>query len=608
MKWVKHAKGIKQNIKKTIYNIFFTIKMCWSSSKYRLLLIISLKAVIGVIPTLILLVWRNFINYAVDALNGNLNSIKKCIISILVYCFVLLIKDILSRVVDYYFKWEADYLNKYITDICLNKIETMSAAELDNSENYNLLNKANEQSADRIYNVLCSIFLFVESLITFLSTATLLSGLSIVPVVLSIISTVPSFIISMNIVEEYYNIFNNRYEKHRFIAHLKHIMFNSNNAKEIRLCRNGSYFRNFINTTYERFMKEDGRLRRKNAIKSSVAQVFDFTFLYASKIYIIVIAIKKQLSIGTLSMNITAVEQFVGSISNLLEIVKELYNNNLYMDSLHELEQIGKTSNKKETLSAEEVTRIRSFRFENVSFRYGNEPEYILHNLSYRFDVGKRYCIVGDNGSGKSTLIKLLSCLYEPDEGKIFINEKETKHYSKEDIYKHINMMFQNYIKYPLSIAENIGMGQVENMEDIERMKEVSRISGSAEFIRKTDKGYRTMLQKEWTNGIDLSGGEWQRLAIDRTIFGDGDVYIFDEPTSAIDVNAEKKFFDWLKYEKDKIIIYIVHKMNLACMADEIIVMQNGKIAESGTYEKLMRKKGIFYEMLQNENNLREVG
>ncbi len=608
MKYRKNIVGSKQIILKTIYNIFYTIKMCWSSSKYRLLVIIFLKVFTGLIPTLILLVWKSFINYAVDALNGSPNSIKMCIVAILSYCVLILVKDILNRVVDYYFKWEADCLNKAITNICLTKIESMSASDLDKAENYNLISKANEQSADRIYNILSSIFLLIESIITFISTATLLCGLSIVPIVLCIVSTVPSFVISLGIIEEFYEIFNNRYEKHRFIAYLKQLILNSNNAKEMKLYGNGSYFRKYIDSTYERFIKEDSKLRRKNVTKTSIAQMFDFIFLYASKIYIIVIAIKQRLSIGALTMNLTGIEQFVGSISNLLEIAKELYKNNLYMDSLHALEKMGKETNEKDAIEAkEELRKIESIRFENVSFRYDTESNFVLDNLYYSFDTGKRYCIVGENGSGKSTLIKLLSCLYEPDKGKIYINEIETKKYKKRDIYKCISMMFQNFIKYPLTIAENIGMGQIENLDDIEKIKAVSRISGSNEFIQKMDNGYYTMLQKEWTNGIDLSGGEWQRLAIDRTIFNEGDVYIFDEPTSAIDVNSEKKFFDWLLRKKGKIIIYIVHKINLARMADEIVVMQQGRIVESGTYEKLVQKKGIFYKMLERENGFREV-
>ena len=510
------------------------------------------------------------------------------------------------KIADYYFKWESDCLNKRITNDCIERIGMLSARELDNPENINLISKVNDQSASRIYNILSSIFMFIESVVSFVAAASLLAGFSIIPVLLCTISIVPSFLVSIGIVEESYLLFNRRHEQLRFINHLKLLFLNNNNAKEIKLYGNGSYFKRIINDKYDEFIKEDGELRKKNYKKAIGAQLFDYIFLYGSKIYILSKALKEHLLIGDMSMNLACVEQFAGSLSNLMEIIKEMYDNNLYIDALHELNMIG-NNRENETNTGERLQAIDTVDFDNVSFAYDSKSDYKLHNISYRFKKGKKYCIVGNNGSGKSTFLNLLSGLYDPDEGKIYINGNNADIYRKTEVFKLVRMMFQNYVRYPLSIAENIGIGQIDYMDNTERIRHVAEISGSDHFIEQTEKGYNTMLQKEWTDGIDISGGEWQKIAINRTIFGEGDIFIFDEPTSAIDAESEGKFFEWIDKKQDKIIIYIVHKMSLTQYADEILVLKDGFLVENGDTKSLMEKKGVFYEMVQNENRLKEV-
>nr|WP_297933847.1 ABC transporter ATP-binding protein [uncultured Lachnoclostridium sp.] len=584
------------------HNIVFSLKLCWKNSRYRFCIILGLKIVMGFISTLMLVIWKNFIDSATKALEGDSNYIKICICFILLYCIVFIVRDTANRIVDYYSKWEADYLNKYITELCLKKVEGMTARELDEAETFNLISKANEQSADRIFNILNYTFLFLQNMVTLLSTATILFGLSFIPVALSIISTIPSFWVSVKIIEMYYDIYNKRFEKYRFISHLKHLILNSEYAKEIKIYGSGRYFRKYICTTYDDFIEEDSKLRRENAQKTTLAQTIDFVFLYTSKIYIIFLVLKRKLTIGALTMYVSGIEQFVGVLTTLLEIVKELYNNNLYMNSLDELEEMvgGKTKDQER----EDLTHIDNIMFEHVSFKYGNQSEDVLSDITFEFKQGKKYCIVGENGSGKSTLLKLLTCLYEPESGKISINGKDASSYTKDSIYSCLNVMFQNFIHYPFTVAENIAMGQVDDMGNTEKVKKVSEIVASKDFIEKLENQYDTLLQKEWTGGTDLSGGQWQKIAIARTIFSDnGQAYCFDEPTSAIDVKSERKIFRWLLEENQKMVVYIVHKLEITSLADEILVMQNGKLVEHGSYNELIEKHGLFYDLYLMEKN-----
>ena len=560
------------------------------------MIIVVSKILVGLMPAIILAIWKNFINSITDIVNGKNLDVKKSIYMILLYCCLILVKDILIRVIDYYFRWESDRLMQSITDECIDKISVMRLCEVENSENLDLINKVNEQTGSNIQSILECMFAFIESTITFVSILSLMIDFSIIPLVLCVVSSLLSFEISLKIIDENYRIMNHRHEKCRYISCLKNLIYNSNNIKEMKVYRCIDFLKSIIDRNYDSFLIEDCKMRRKSLFYISLAEIIDFGFLYMSKIHIILKAVAEKSQIGTLTMNISCVEQFAGSLTRIMDVIKELYSCNLYLDNLRDMRKIDCDVNVELKRRFGSFETIKSIELRNVSFKHGNDDRDIISDINYEFEAGKSYCIVGSNGSGKTTLLNIISNIYEPTAGKVLINGENIGKLVDESVYSHFCVMFQNYIKYPFTVEDNILLGRDKNKSEANLM-EISRRSGSQDFISKMPKGYKSQLQKEWTDGVDISGGEWQRLAIDRAIYSNGDVYIFDEPTSAIDELSEKCFFDWINTIQNKIIIYVVHKTDLAKRADVILVMEDGHLVEVGCYSELIEQRQAFYRM-----------
>lgn len=582
-----------------IRNIIMVLTICKRASSYRFYVIVILKVLLGFTPAIVMYIWKRFLDSAITAIQGSNKGIVECILVIMIYCFISLLRDSLTRVVDYYFKWEADYLDKTIIEKSLDFIESLNGEDIEESSTFDILGKVNDQTADRIYSMLSNIFLFIESLVSAVATAYLLIGLSELPIALGVFSTIPSFLIAMKIIAEYYGIYNKRYETMRLIERLKALIFDSNNLKEIKAYRSNRYLKTYISNIYEDFIKKDCRRRKKNLMNTSFAQVFDFALLYASKIYIIIKAIKEHLTIGSITMQLSAVEGFVGALNALLEITEELQDNSLYLSSFNEFMSMQEGNKKEQKLNIP----IETIELKAVEYEYVNTFKKAIKGISYKFEKGKKYCILGKNGSGKSTLVKIISGIYKPCKGDVLVNDETLDENLNADVHARVGVMFQNYIKYPLSIRENIGIGDLNGIIDIDRVNTSAELSGVDKVVIDLENKYDTRLGKEWNQGIEFSGGEWQRIAIARAFYEDRDFYILDEPTASIDKQSERYFFDRLVNLSNKAILYIVHDPRLAVWADEIIVMDEGKIVENGEYEKLKEKQGYFYNMLQEMEN-----
>lgn len=593
------AMGKNKNKHSVIRDMITVLTICKNASVYRFCIIVILKVALGFIPAFIMYIWKKFLDIVICVIQGDGAEILDCIAIIMLYCGISLFRDCMTRVVDYYFKWEADYLDKIIIEKSLDIVDDLSGENFDESATFDIIGKVNEQTADRIYGMLSNIFLFIESTVSACATAYLLIGLSAFPIVLSVLSTIPSFLLSMSIIADYYAIYNKRYETVRLIERLRTLIFDSNNLKEIKVYRSNRYLKTYISNIYSGFIRDDCRRRRKNAVKTSLAQILDFVLLYASKVYIIIKCIKEHMTIGSITMQLSAVEGFVGALNNLLEITEELQDNSLYLSSFNDFVRMqkGKTSENRLKDS------IETIELKNVEYRYSNAKENVIQGVSYRFEKGKKYCILGKNGSGKSTLIKIITGIYKPSKGTVVVNGRTMKDGENSDIHARLGVMFQSFIKYPLSIKENIAIGDLDGKIDINKVKLAAIFSGVNSIIEKLENNYDTQIGKEWNQGIEFSGGEWQRIAISRALYEDRDFYIFDEPTSAIDKKSERLFFEKLATIKGKALVYIVHDPRLAVWADETIVMSEGRIVEKGNYWELKKEKGYLYNMLEEMGN-----
>lgn len=407
---------------------------------------------------------------------------------------------------------------------------------------------------------------------------------------------IPIFYVSISIALRQYNIYSERVQNVRLADYLKEISLKYENIKELKIYNAIIFLKNKIVCIYEKYIAEDKKYKKRFLYELTGTDILQYIFSTIIKIYTVFKVITEKGTIGDLTMYISALDNLENSIRTILDSVASLYSDNLYIDNLVELDNM--RSGMEDTGKRELSSDFKTIEFQNVSFKYPYTDTYVLKDLSIKFENGKTYALVGSNGSGKTTFIKLLMRLYDPQKGEILIDGVSIKEYSLKSIYKNIGVIFQDFIKYPLTARENIGIGNVEEMNKLKNIEKAAKVSGADDFIEKLKNGYDTLLQKEWDNGSELSIGQWQKIAISRSVLRNSGILILDEPSSALDPKSEYEMFEKMKMlMRDKMSIMITHRFSNVRIVDQIFVMQEGKVVEFGSHEDLMLKKGIYYNL-----------
>jgi len=242
---------------------------------------------------------------------------------------------------------------------------------------------------------------------------------------------------------------------------------------------------------------------------------------------------------------------------------------------------------------------IRSgFQFENVGFRYPGSQRWAVRHLSFTFEPHERIALVGENGAGKTTLVKLLARLYHPDEGRILLDGVDLRDYDLDSLRKNIGIIFQDFVRYDFILRENIGVSQVEALDDDARIREAARRSLADSVAQRVPQGFDQMLGRRFDNGVELSGGEWQKVALARAYMRDAQVLILDEPTAALDARAEYEvFLRFAELTKGRMAVLISHRFSTVRMADRILVLKGGELVDDGTHEELLARGGLYAEL-----------
>ncbi len=327
-----------------------------------------------------------------------------------------------------------------------------------------------------------------------------------------------------------------------------------------------------------------------------------FTYGYA-----IVKAVGGQITLGDLTLYFQVANQVQSYLTNAFYQIANFYEFGLKEHVFYEFMDMNCLQNRSQNKSIKmRFPKRRSFphplRFgielRNVSFKYPESERYVLKNVSFVIPARKKIAFVGENGAGKTTLVKLILGLYDPTEGEILLDGYPLHEYNREDLWRHMSVIFQDFGQYELTIRENIGFGYIEKIEDIDYIRAAAEKAGIRELIERLPKGYESYLGRYFEDPVDLSGGEWQKIALARLFMSDSDVLILDEPTASLDVRSEYQFYKRVdELTRGKTVILISHRFSTVRMADEILVIKDGRIVESGSHEELMAMKGLYAEM-----------
>jgi ABC-type multidrug transport system fused ATPase/permease subunit len=483
-------------------------------------------------------------------------------------------------------------LGQKVNVLILEKALTLDLAHFEDSEFYDKMSRARREASSRPLSLVGRTFGLVKDGLSLITFGGLLLQFSAIAVLMLMLAAIPAFIAETRFAGAAFRLFRWRVPETREQQYLENLIAREDYAMEVKLYQLGDTLLQRYRNTFDRLYAEDRDLTVQRSFwRYGLGLVSTATF-YATYVWIALEAIAGRISLGELTMYLVVFRQGQATFSSILAAIGGMYEDSLYLSNLYEfLEQ-------EIALPMGHAKRGKvpgdGIRFENVSFTYPGNDEPALENISFHIRPGEKLAIVGKNGSGKTTLIKLLTRLYIPDRGRILLDGLDLQEWDVEVLQRRIGVIFQNFVRYQFTVGENVGVGDVEQIENQTRWEEATELGTARSFIEAMPEQFMTRLGKWFKGGRELSGGQWQKIALSRAFMRTkADILVLDEPTSAMDAEAEVEIFNHFRAVTQKqMAILISHRFSTVRMADQIMVMQEGKIVERGTHDELVRSGG----------------
>jgi ATP-binding cassette, subfamily B, bacterial len=371
-------------------------------------------------------------------------------------------------------------------------------------------------------------------------------------------------------------------------------------AKELKLFNLSRFFTDRFAKLSEIVYQQDVDLARKRLGIGSVLSIISTGGYYGAYAYVIWRTLLGKWGIGTFYFLTAAILNASSNIQQVLSTLSGIADQALFLtDLLAFFEMKPSIQSKPNAIAAPRPIR-QGFEFRNVSFVYPGTKRLVLDHLNFRLSPGERVALIGENGQGKTTIVKLITRLYDPTEGEILLDGVDLREYDLEDLYREIGVIFQDFMRYEMTARENIAVGKIEELEDLRALEAAANKSLANEVIAKLSGHYDQMLGRRFEGGVDLSGGEWQKIALARAYLRNAQLLILDEPTAALDARSEYEVFQrFAELTTGKMALFISHRFSTVRMADRIVVLETGRIAEEGTHELLTRMGGRYAEMFE---------
>ena len=474
---------------------------------------------------------------------------------------------------------------------------TLDLAQYEDAETYDHLERARRQTVGRI-GLIALLLATGQDLITLAA----LGGVLLVQLpwllLLLVVAVLPSFVGETHFAALGYSLLFQWTPERRLLDYLRYVGASDEMAKEVKLFDLSDFLIGRYAKLSDEFYEANKRLAVKRNLVSTLFVTIGTLGYYAAYGVIIYLTVLGRFTIGALTFLAGSFRQSRDLIQRVLLSLSQVWEQSLYLSDLFTFFDVRPRVTSQPGARPVPVPIRDGFEFQDVGFRYPGSDRWAVRHLSFTFDPGERIALVGENGAGKTTLVKLLARLYDPDDGRILLDGVDLRDYDLGSLRRNIGVIFQDFVRYDFILKENIGVSQVEALDDEERVRAAARRSLADSVASRLEQGYDHMLGRRFEGGVELSGGEWQKVALGRAYMRDAQVLILDEPTASLDARAEYEvFLRFAELTKGRMAVLISHRFSTVRMADRILVLRGGELVDQGTHEELVARGGLYAEL-----------
>jgi ATP-binding cassette subfamily B protein len=594
--------SLLEQLRQSLSHVRMTLRLVWQSSKGQTVALAVLTLVGGLVPLGVAYAGKRIVDAVVAGsrqatLQWVMVELGLVVALALVQRGLGLVRSVLGM-----------RLGVDINVMILEKALHLDLRFFEDSEFYDKLTRARREASSRPIALVTDSFALVQSIVTLVGYGALLLRFSAWSVAVLCIATIPATIAEMRYSKLAFKIRNWRSPESRRLMYLEYVLANDEHAKEVKLFGLGPLLLDRYKALSEEFYEQDRRLYLQRAKWTQALSLVGTGAFYAAYASMALMAAAARLTLGNMTMYVLAFRQGQQSFQSVLSAIGSIYEHNLYMSNLWEYLRLAsehvEPAKPQDGRALAEGTQPdgapgRGIELEDVGFRYPGKQAWALRHVTLSIPAGESLALVGENGAGKTTLVKLLTRLYEPTEGRILLDGRDVRDWDAGALRKRFGVLFQDFNQYQLKIRENVGMGSVEHMGDEPRIERAVESGGAREVVTTLAGGLDAPLGRWFQDGTELSGGQWQKIALARAFMREeADVLVLDEPTASLDAEAEHAVFERFRtLARGRTTIVISHRFPTVRMAHTIVVLDHGQVAEKGTHDELVARGGKYARM-----------